>query len=417
MAATPEWTGPCPGTLAFHAGPGQLLVSPDSPNPDLDGLMGRLLDELRAAAQALSGEAGLRTTVLAAGLELVAGRPVAAARGTPGDVIELALAAIRARTRGLAVQVLGPLPAAAVPAPGAIAMAVAQLAVNAQQHEGAGRVVLRVAAGPTFSVEWPSDRAVGGRVRSHRHPLRRDRWGWGYVQMVADALGAAALPPGSAGPGTDVACLGLGSAGLTLPVACVRDNRVERSTHSWDQDPGVPGFDQPAVTGLLARLVAAAAGRPGRIAYGDLYRARLVRDRTWVALAPHSGTSRALDLLRGLQHERALWSAPEPHATRVAALATLLRVALGEPWPSVPPRAYAEDLARACASLGVDLPEPLDAVCPPDPRVAAFLLAEVGGRLVRRGEEVFLAPPPATAGLALLRALGAAHDRWLRINP
>lgn len=414
VAVTPEWSGPCPGTLSYRAGAGHLLVAPDAPTPELDALMGRLLGEVRAAAAALSGDAALQASVLAAGLELVAGRPAGAGpAGGAEEVVALTAAAVGARTQDLGVQVLGPLPDVPVPAPAAIALALVQLAVNAHRHEEARRVFLRVAPGPTFSVEWPAPARAAGPVRSHRHALRRPRWGWGYVRMVADALGGVALPPGPAGPGLTGACLGLGSARLGLPLACVRDGRVERATEAWDEDPAMPAQGEPA-GGPLAALVAAAAAQPGRIAYGGLHRARLRRGRTWAALAPESGSSRARDLLRGLHHERALWSAPEPQATRVSALTTLLQVAMGEPWPSAPPSVWAEVLPGACAALGVPPPAPVDWVCPPDPRATAFLLAETGGRLVGRGDEAWLV---AAAGDPLLRALGAGSRGWLRINP
>src|SRR5207237_1069332 len=82
-----------------------------------------------------------------------------------------------------------------------VAPEVTTLAVNAHQHEGASRVRLRVDRGPSFYVEWPSSAPRTVRVESHRHSSRRGGWGWGYVQMVADALGATALPPGPCGPG------------------------------------------------------------------------------------------------------------------------------------------------------------------------------------------------------------------------
>jgi hypothetical protein len=414
IAATPEWAGRCPGTLSYQAGAGHLLVAPDAPTPELDALMGRLLDELAAAAADLTGDAALQTSVLAAGLALVAGRPAGAEPpGTAEDVVALTAAAVRARTQDLAVQVVGPLPRATVPAPAAIALALVQLAVNAQQHEEAERVFLRVGPGPTFSVEWPGTTHTTTGVNSHRHALRRERWGWGYVRMVADALGGAALPPGPAGHGLTGACLGLGSARLGLPLACVRDGRVERATQAWDEDPGMPAQGHP-VDGPLAALVGAAAQQPGLIAYRDLHRARLRRDRTWTVLAPESGSTRARDLLRGLHHERALWSAPEPHATRVSALTTLLQVAMGEPWPSAPPSVYREGLPAACAALGVPAPDPLDVVAPPDPRAVALLLADTGGRLVRRGDEVWLAG--ADPASPLLRALGGGADGWLRVG-
>jgi hypothetical protein len=413
VAATPEWAGPCPGTLSYHAGAGHLLVAPDAPTPELDVLVGRLLDEVGAAAAGLSGDAALQAAVLAAGLALVAGRPAGAgAPGTAEDVVALTAAAVRARTQDLLVQVLGPLPAVAVPAPAAIALALVQLAVNAQQHEAAERVFLRVGPGPTFAVEWPGDARPTGSVRSHRHALRRPRWGWGYVQMVADALGGVALPPGPAGPGLTGACLGLGAVRLGLPLACVRAGRVERATEAWDEDATMPAQGE-AAGGPLAALVAAAAAQPGRIVYQGLHRARLRRERTWAVLAPESGSTRARDLLRGLHHERSLWSAPEPQATRVSALTTLLQVAMGDPWPAVPPSVWSEVLPGACAALAVAPPDLTGVLCPPDPRVAAFLLAETGGRLSCRGDEVWL--EGASAGGPLLRALRADPVSGLRI--
>ncbi len=415
IAATPEWAGPCPGTLTYLVGAAHLLVAPDTPAPELDRLMERLLHEVGAAAAALAGDAALQATVLAAGLALVAGRPVAAApAGTAEEVVALTAAAIRARTQDLLIQVEGPLPRMAVPAPAAVAMALVQLAVNAQQHEDAGRVLLRAGPGPSFSVEWPGEDRPTGGARSPRHTLRRTRWGWGYLRMVADALGGVALPPGPAGPGLRGACLGLGPPRLGLPLACVGEGRVERSTEAWDDEGGMPAQGEE-VTGQLASLVAAAAEQPGRIVYQGLHRGRRCRQRTWVVLAPESGSSRVRDLLRGLHHERSLWSAPEPQATRVSAVTTLLEVALGDPWPSVPPSVYREWLPAACAALGVAAPGPVDVVAPPDPRVVAFLLAEAGGRLIQRGDEVWLAP--AAAGCDLLRAVGAGPDGLVRINP
>ena len=326
VAKTPEWVGRCPGTVSFHAGQGHLLVAPDAATPELDVLMDRLLTELRCAASRLGGEEGMRMGVLTAGLELVAGQSVASGPpATPEDVLALAVAAIRARAPGLGVQIVGPLPNTVVTAPAAIALALVQLAVNAQIHEGAQRVALQVSPGPTFGVEWAAPARASAPVSSHRHPLRRSGWGWGYVQMVADALGATGLPPGTTGPGTIGACLSLGSPRLGLPVAVMCQGRVERSTQAWDQDQQRPGFGQH-LDELLARLTAAASEQPGRIVYADLYQARLDRGRTWIVLTPESGSSRARDLLAGLQHERALWTAPEPYATRASALATLLQV-------------------------------------------------------------------------------------------
>ena len=336
----------------------------------------------------MHGQRARRATVFAAGLELMSGRPPGG-QGTVADVLDLARAAIPARTQELTVKVEEPVPQSQVPAPAAVALAVVQLAVNAQQHEQAPWVALRVAAGPTFYVEWPNPDVVAAEVRSHRHVLRRQRWGWGYVQMVADALGGSALPAGPTGPGRQGASLGLGAARLTLPVACVRGGRVERATLTWDQDPDVPGFGQP-LTGALAELARRTEAYPGHVEFHDLYRARSTGGRTWIVLSPESDSARARDLLRGMAHEQALWSVPEPHATRVHALATLLAGALGEPLPAVPPGIWREVLPEACTALGMEAPPPAEAMILPDPRLAAFLLAEAGGRLVISGDEVRL---------------------------
>ena len=399
VVATPEWAGPCPGTLTYHTGQGHLLVAPDEPAIELDGLMGRLLAALRDAAAAMRGVEARRARVFAAGLELMSGR-AAGEHGTAAEALELAVAAIPARTQDLAVTVDGPPPPWPVPSPAAVALAVVQLAVNAQQHEGARSVWLRVAAGPTFYVEWPGADHLSTELRTHRHVLRRQRWGWGYVQMVADALGGSALPAGPTGSGRHGASLGLGAARLTLPVACVHGDRVERATLAWDQDPEVPGFGQP-LDGKLVELVSRAEANPGRVEFLDLYRARCAGGRTWIALSPESASARARDLLRGMTHEQALWSAPEPHATRVHALAALLAAAMGEPLPAVPPSVWGEVLPEACAVLGLDPPGCPDAMILPDPRLAAFLLAEAGGRLVTAGDEVRLqaADHPLLIGL------------------
>lgn len=415
VAVTPEWAGTGPGTISFHTGYGHLLVAPDVPTPHLDVLMTGLVGELHAALRSMPGETARHARLLVAGLELVAGHPVAAGGGgTADEVAALVVAGVRARVQGLAVRVAEPLTRVIVPAPAAVALALVQLAVNAHEHERAPSVTIRVAAGPTFAIEWPGAGGAGG-VRSHRHPLRRTGWGWGYVRMVADALGGVAVPPGPAGPGVVGACLGLGSARLALPVACVREGRVVRATEAWEQDPDMPAAGDP-VNHALAGLVGRAERQPGRIAYADLYRARSGDGRTWAALAPESGASRATDVLRGLQHERALWSAPEPHATRIGALATLLDTALGgTPWPSPPPGLYRELLVSACAALDVPPPAPIDVLAAPEPRVVAFLLSRLGGELVQRGEEVYLRPRRSAAD-PLLRALRPGPDGSILLN-
>jgi hypothetical protein len=416
LAATPEWLGAGPGAIVYQLGQAHLLIAAEVPTPELDSLVERLLETMREAGAIVSSGDSKRIEVLVAGLELVAGRPPGASgAGTVWQVLELAAAAISARTQGVAVDLQGPVPDLRVPAPAAVALALTQLAVNAHQHEKAARLQLRVAAGPTFYVEWPDPSRGTVRMASHRHPSRRSGWGWGYVQMVADALGATALPPGPTVEGMVGACLGLGSLQLTLPLALVRGNRVERSTLAWDQDPRAPAIGEDP--GALAQLLRAASEEPGRIVYRDLYRARAVGDHAWMALAPESGTSRARDLVKGLAHERALWSAPEPLATRFHGLAVLLGIALGEPWPSVPPSVWETSAPAAAEALGVPLPARLEVLVLPDPRVVAVLLSELDGTLRLQGGQLYVEPSTSDARCAWLSALGGLDTKGVHVNP
>jgi hypothetical protein len=234
--------------------------------------------------------------------------------------------------------------------------------------------------------------------------------------MVADALGATALPPGPTGPGMVGACLGLGAFQLTLPLALLRDGRVERSTLAWDQDPQAPGIGE-APAGVLVQLVLDAAKLPGSVVYRDLYRARAVGDHAWLALAPESGTSRARDLVKGLAHEQALWTAPEPLATRLQGLAALLGIALGDPWPSVPPSVWAVSAPAAARALGVELPASLDVLVLPDPNLVAVLLSELQGELVLRSGQLHVKPSTSMSGCAWLSALGGSAAEGVHVNP
>jgi len=417
LEATPEWPGGGPGSTIYQLGQGHLVIAPDVPTPGLEALVSRLLQTLEEATAAVPGDEAMRIEVLAAGLELVAGRPPRPQRHASAlRVMELAAAAISARTQGLSVRFQEPVLPLAVPIPGAVALALTQLAVNAHQHEGVRGLVLRAAEGPTFYVEWPDAAWGTTRVASNRHTLRRTRWGWGFVQMVADALGATALAPGPTAAGMVGASLSLGHVQLTLPLALVRGGRLERSTLAWDQDPRAPGIGEPP-SGTIAELVGTAAGLPGRIAYLDLYRARASGDHTWVVLAPESGSSRARDLVRGLAHERALWSAPEPIATRLQGLTGLLGVALGEPWPSVPPAVWEESAPGAARTLGVRLPARLNTLVLPDPRLLAVLLAELEGDLVEDGGRLYVRPSAAQAACPWLPTLGTAGTSGVHVNP
>src|SRR5439155_15967707 len=97
----------------------------------------------------------------------------------------------------------------------------------------------------TFFVEWPAARPASAVAGGQSHPGLRRRWGLGYVRMVADYLGATALPPGPTAEGWTGPCLSLGSRRLTLPLAVYSDGLLARGTQTWEQslrslDPAVP---------------------------------------------------------------------------------------------------------------------------------------------------------------------------------
>jgi hypothetical protein len=412
IAATPEWRGAPPGTLAYDTGPARLLISPAEPAPaEQSAVMRRLLDELAAAVGSVSGAQALTATVLTSSLELVAGWP-RETEGTTARVLELARAAVGARVAEAAVHVVADPVPAPVPAPAQVALAMVQFATNAARHDGARELRLRVGLGPSFFVEWPSARTTSVATPARSHPRLRQRWGLGYVRMVADFLGATPLPPGPTAPGWFGACLSLGGRRLTLPVALFVEGARRRSTQTWDQEVG---SDDPEVRSRMAAdlgaAMEAARARPGAIARAGLFAGRHVGPETWIALPPAAGADRVRDVLRGLDHERSLWSAPEPHATKVHALIALLARALGAAPAAFAPDAFARELPRACAALGIQAPAVGPMLACPDPRVTAFLLWDLGGALLSDGTGAWVQAAPGARGNPLVRLLGDVSGR------
>jgi hypothetical protein len=418
VAATPEWQGPMPGSICYHAGEARLLVAPEGRAwPAQEAVMRRLLDEMRAAVAAMSGDQALCAAVLGSGLELVAGWPPDhGAYDSTGGVLGRARTVIRARVPEAEVEVSGG-SAQPVPAPDQIALALLQFAANAFSHEGSTRLRLRVGVGPTFYVEWQAAGPAGGVAGGQSHPGLRRRWGLGYVRMVADYLGATALPPGPTAAGWTGPCLSLGSRRLTLPMAVFARDRILRATQTWEQsvrslDPAVP----ETILADLGQVLEAAVREPGAIVRRGLLRARATPAGTWVAMPPETGPERTRDVLRGLDHERVLWSAPEPHATRVHGLISLLARSLGDRPTAYAPEAFARELPRACAALGAAAPELGPFLACPDPRATAFLLAELGGELIARPDGTFLSPSPAAKGSPLLELLDVDDRGWARLT-
>jgi hypothetical protein len=420
VATTPEWQGAAPGTVCYHAGQARLLVGPEVPEwAEQEAVVRRLLDEVRAAVAVMPYEQAVCAAVLGSGLELVAGWPPNPnVVGSAAEMLAWAVTVIRARVPEVEVEVAEPVKDTPVPAPGQIALALLQLAANAHSHAGSRQLRLRVGPGPAFYVEWPAKQAAGGVAAGQSHSSLRRRWGLGYVRMVADYLGATALPVGPTAPGWNGSCLSLGNRRLTLPLALVVGGRTVRCTQTWDQgvrslDPTVPS----AIAADMGPVLDAARASPGTSVRHGLLTARRATRGTWVALPPETGPERTRDVVRGLDHDRALWTAPEPHATRVHGLIVQLERSLGAPPTAFAPETFVRDLPLACAALGVRAPAIRTILACPDPRATAFLLSELGGDLVVEPDGTYLAPGQDAARSPLPALLAPDQRGWIKLTP
>jgi hypothetical protein len=418
IQATPEWQGFSLGALTYEAGMGKLVVAPDGCSPDVDGLVTELIGEVAQAAAGLATEDRLGVEMLAASLALVAGRaPAMGSAGTVEDLLAYVSEGVRRTVSAAHLEVVVECQVE-VTAPAALALGLVQLARNAVRHAGVDRLTLRVGRGPTFRMEWDDAGGGGAGITTSRRPDQRPRWGLGYTRLLADALGGVVTAPAPLGPGRVGTAIGLGSPRLSAPLAAAVRGQVERATRAWDEETGLPP-GSPLNPRVLA-AVAAAGASPGQIGYADILRARTRGSRTWLAVAPQSTVGRARDVLRGMQHENALLAAPEPHATRIYGIASALSCALaGEPPEPVPASTWERDFPPACAALGLD---PVTVSYPdrlrfPDPRVTAYLLAELQGELAEgpaaggglADPRLRLRAGPERQGHPLVRLLGG-HD-------
>ncbi|HEV1996962.1 MAG TPA: hypothetical protein VGR61_02385 [Candidatus Dormibacteraeota bacterium] len=386
VGSTPEWQGRPLGALTYEAAIGSIVVVPDGCSTDVDGLVVDLVGEVVAASHQLPTRDRLTVEMLAAGLALVAGRPLT--QGSPGNASELVeyfREGVRRSIPSVRVRVELDVDAA-VPAPAAVALGLVQLARNASIHAGATDLTLRVGRGPTFRVEW-RDQSDGAVISTSRRPDQRKRWGLGFARLLADALGGVVTAPGAVAPGVVGSAIGLGAPRFSAPVASAIRGRVERASRAWDEETGLPPGS--ALDPRLEVAVQAAQARPGQIGFSDVYRARSTGARVWLGIAPQSSLGRARDVLRGIQHENSLLSAAEPHATRIFAMASILAtVVTGESPESVPPSTWERDFGPACAVLGVERVPSLgdDRLRYPEPRVTAYLLATLGGQILESAE-------------------------------
>lgn len=394
IAATPEWRGAGPGTVLYTLRASRVAVATAPADTVSAALLDRLLAAVAAVADALDGVQRRRIAMLAASLRLVAGRRVTT-RGSSHDVVDMALAGIGART-ALRVHV-GGCPAFPVDAPEVVALCLVQLAVNAERHTRTTQVTLTPEDG-AFHVTW---QGVAGRPELSTSRRRHDRrgWGLGFARIAADTVGAALHAPAERGDGSVTATLELGLHDLALPLAAVLGGRVVKATRTWDEETGcLPGSAVAAGSRLRACLEAA-AGATGSLVTRDGWCARLAGDRCWVAIPPDGVMERALDVVDGMAHERALWDGvPEPHGTRVAALASLLGARLGMPLPRVPASVWNRRMAVLGPALGLAPPPRLTGLGALEPRICAYLAAELGQGFAVRGDDLLLRVRPGHGG-------------------
>ena len=402
VAHSPEWTDGDAATT-YALGDGRLVVADERPDADVSIVVGRLLDELQAAACATSGTISRRLRLLGTALALVAG--ALSMRPAPtSEVIADLLASLELYTT-FPIEIGRDEPGI-VPDAGAAAWALHQIVRNARAHDDATAVTLRVEVGPAFTVEWAGTPVPTG-IGTARHQADRAHWGLGYVRLAADALGAVFLAPARCAPGRLQAVFALEPAArLGLPLAAVdASGRVERSSPGWDEENLIP--DGRTLTPRLRDLVGEARRAPGAIARARTHRARATDRRTWIAVAPQATPDRARDVVRGLRHGPELLEMPPPQRTAVRALAYLIDAMLGEPLPRSSAAWFDAQHGQACAALGVrPFVGPYPVAAAPEPCVAAYLCAALDACLCVDGDSTVAVVPARRRDDPLVRRLG-----------
>lgn len=415
LAATPEWTGAGPGAVTYPVRGSRLVVSTQAGPDTCVPLVSRLLDEVARVAASVPRVQSLRARMLADSLCIVAGRHVAGA-GSSSDVLEHACAGIASRT-ALRVGV-DECDDVRVAAPSVAALALVQLAVNAEAHEGAQMVGLSARHG-CFTVAWSGhDDARRGPATTARRRADRARWGLGFARIAADAIGARLFPPTGESCARS-AILETGLHHLALPLALLRDGVVVKATRAWDEETSLlPGSPVPAGS-RAARCVERAAAVPGTLVVTEGWSSRRsARCGTWVAVPPDGVMDRAHDVLDGIAHERALWAgAPEPARSRIVALAAIVTALLGGELDRVPGSAWNERAREVASTYGLTMPVPhFDGTGAVDPRVALFLAEEFGERLETDGDDLYLRIAARHRHDPLVRVLIAAGEDSLKLS-
>ena len=412
VACTPEWRGDGPGAASYPVRKNRLVVCVEPAAPECAALLERLLGELDTAAAAATRQRSLQVRMLAASLRLVAGRIVPGGDAlTSDEVLQLARAGIEARTGLRILTASGS--SYTVSGGEAAALAVVQLAVNAERHDGADSVTVAAIRGG-FAVVWQGEPAA--RVASARPRSDRNRWGLGFARIAADAIGGTVHPPHRHDSNEQRALVEVGSPRLTLPLAAVRDQRVVRATRSWDEETGaLPGTPVTANQHILDAC-ARAARQPGTIVRAGSLAARRSADQTWIAVPPDDAADRARDVVDGLTHEQALVDGvAEPQRSRINAVAQLLNHALGAPLQRVVASAWTRRMQALAVPFALPMPVPaVTGAAALDPTVTALIAAEAGDTFEVDGESLWLRLRPGGTENELVRALvSPGSDRIL----
>jgi len=393
VAATPEWPGLGAACIEFCVRGRRLIVATRPPDATAAALADELLAVLTATAAACRGAQRSRVRMLAASCRLLCGRDMRAT-GSSREALQLAGDGIAARAT-LAVETVDHT-AAAVSEPDVIALVLVQLAVNAAVHGGARSVVLEHTP-PVFTVSWtgaapaPPRSPEAGVITSRRHADRR-RWGLGFARLAADALGGTVYPPRAGTDGRVESTFELGLGRLALPLAAVRDGRIERATAAWEEETGLLPGDLTLAKERLDALAGAAAGAAGGIASLDGWAARAADGVTWVAIPPDDAADRLRDVLDGLVHERALADGlPVATQATLRALALSLGARLGRDVPRMPAAAWRRRMLAVVPRLAPEIDVPaFEGVGALDADVTAVLAARAGGRFEVDGDTMWL---------------------------
>ena len=389
VAHTPEWRGPGPGTLSYRMGTATVAIASDRMNPDADYVIGELLNTLRRGGDRIDARGRRRAQMLAASLEVAAGRPVTST-GTLADVLEATRIGVSARCDAH-VDMEGEWDSTQVRGSDALAVALVQLVKNLEDHDHATQVHLAVSFGPTFTlrcliVQSPRERP---QVTTSRSAVERERWGAAYCRHIADALGGVISQPLTPTAATREITLALGTSRLALPLAVFKEATVSACTEAWTEETGSREA-QPAPDRLLP-VLQAARDLPGQIVSAYPWRARSTGSEIWAMEVINDEEDIIREVVNGLYHERALWAGVDPEATEVFALSSILATQIGGSWRPNSPITFGEQFPRACEALGLGVaPYDEDALSFPDARIAAYLLRTLGGELVAIGTSIAL---------------------------